>query len=442
MPTPTYLPGSSLPSLLLTLLLGLSGAQDQETIQVLQPKNSMSVEERQEVTLNCTVPGIPPAGPVKWFKGKGLQRQEIYNFKGDFFPRIKAADLSASNKDFSIRISKITAEDSGTYYCVKFKKGNPDTELKSGGGTKLTVTVKPSIPLVSSLSGRINPNQTVTLTCLAMRFFPRNITLKWFKNGNELSAHRTRIVPVGDSITYNVTSDVQMFLTAKDILSQVTCEVTHSTLQNPLHGTKNLSDHLRVPPEVTISTKSVVLNLTKVTCHMKRFYPQSMMVTWQENGFLSKGNETSLLQRNNDGTYTQDSSILVNTFVQKEDSVIICQMKHDLEPPVSVSKIIRTSFYPDALRKHCETSEKEEEITSKSESILCNLSLATLGGGSGLSQATEYFIMSLLGMKVLFLLSLSTIYILKKHRIKKVEVKNRDTDAFSKSGLLTLTPGF
>ncbi|XP_043845258.1 signal-regulatory protein beta-1-like [Dromiciops gliroides] len=131
-----YLLGSSLPSWLLILLLGFSGAQGQEEIQVLQPKHPISVAEGETVTLNCTISGIPPAGPVKWFKGKGPQRQEIYNFKGGPFPRIMTADPS-SNMDFSINISHITSEDLGTYYCIKFKKGNPETEFKSGGGTML-----------------------------------------------------------------------------------------------------------------------------------------------------------------------------------------------------------------------------------------------------------------------------------------------------------------
>uniref|UniRef100_K7E052 Ig-like domain-containing protein n=1 Tax=Monodelphis domestica TaxID=13616 RepID=K7E052_MONDO len=367
----------------------LRGTQGQKEPQLLQPKDLVTVTVGEVVTLNCTVTDAAVPGPVKWFKGTGLQRKEIYNFKGGSYPRIKAV-VPSSNTDFSISISNITPEDTGTYYCVKFKRGNPDTEFKSGGSTKLIVRVKPSIPLVSSLSGRTNPNKKVNFTCMAMRFFPRDITVKWFKNGNELSALQTNILPIGDSITYNVTSDVQVLLTSKDILSQVTCEVMHSTLQNPLRGTKNLSHYLRVPPEVTVSTQSAPLNLTKVTCHVKRFYPPSVKIIWQENGYLSGGEESSLLTENTDGTYTQESSMLVNTFVQKEERVLICQVAHDLGPLVSASETLRASYY--------------------------------LVVGSGLSQATRYFfIVSTLGMKILFLLSLSTIYILRKHRIAQLK---------------------
>ncbi|XP_026306289.1 signal-regulatory protein beta-1-like [Piliocolobus tephrosceles] len=51
--------------------------------------------------------------------------------------------------DFSIRISDITPADAGTYYCVKFRKGSPDVELKSGAGTELSVRggiFRPSSP--------------------------------------------------------------------------------------------------------------------------------------------------------------------------------------------------------------------------------------------------------------------------------------------------------
>ena len=42
--------------------------------------------------------------------------------------------------DLTISISNITPADTGSYYCVKFQKGNPDVELKSGPGTLVTVS--------------------------------------------------------------------------------------------------------------------------------------------------------------------------------------------------------------------------------------------------------------------------------------------------------------
>ncbi|XP_044515711.1 signal-regulatory protein beta-2-like [Gracilinanus agilis] len=165
MPSPIYLRGSTLPSLLLTLLLGLSGTQGQEELQVLQP-DSVTVTEGETATLNCTISDISLPGPAIWFKGAGPQRKEIYNFKGGIYPRIKATAPSTSATDFSISISSITLEDTGTYYCVKFKKGNPDTEFKSGGGTKLIVRVPVgfSSNLEILLVGATTISTTATMT--------------------------------------------------------------------------------------------------------------------------------------------------------------------------------------------------------------------------------------------------------------------------------------
>uniref|UniRef100_F7FSQ0 Ig-like domain-containing protein n=1 Tax=Monodelphis domestica TaxID=13616 RepID=F7FSQ0_MONDO len=117
---------------LLQISYVLAGSQGQEEFQVLQTKEPVSVAKGGKVTLNCTILENSPPGPVKWFKGAGPQRKEIYNFKGGSYPRIKAV-VPSSHTDFSISISNITPEDTGTYYCVKFKRGNPDTEFKSGG---------------------------------------------------------------------------------------------------------------------------------------------------------------------------------------------------------------------------------------------------------------------------------------------------------------------
>ncbi|XP_037666990.1 signal-regulatory protein beta-1-like isoform X2 [Choloepus didactylus] len=132
------------PSLLLTLLLLLTGAagQEEEELRVTQPDKSVSVKAGESVTLRCSLSSRRPPGDVKWFKGAGPGRELIYEFKGGHFPRVKTVtdQTKGGNLDFSIHISSITPSDTGTYYCVKFQKGTPDTEYKSGPGTRVSVS--------------------------------------------------------------------------------------------------------------------------------------------------------------------------------------------------------------------------------------------------------------------------------------------------------------
>lgn len=105
---------------------------------------------------------------------------------------------------------------------------------------------KPSPPVVSGPAARATPGQTVNFTCKSHSFSPGNITLKWFKDGKELSHLETTMNPNENNVSYNVSSTVKVVLGPKDVRSQVICEVAHVTLNgSSLRGTANLSDTIR-----------------------------------------------------------------------------------------------------------------------------------------------------------------------------------------------------
>ena len=101
--------------------------------------------------------------------------------------------------------------------------------------------------MVSGPTARATPQQTVNFTCKSHGFSPRNITLRWFKNGNELTASQTTVYPDEDNASYSISSTTKLVLAPGDVRSQVICEVAHVTLQGgpPLRGTANLSETLR-----------------------------------------------------------------------------------------------------------------------------------------------------------------------------------------------------
>ncbi|KAI5246346.1 Signal-Regulatory Protein Beta-1 Isoform 3 [Manis pentadactyla] len=350
MPNPASWPHPP-PCLLLTLLLGLTGAAGEEELQVFQPVRSVSFAAGQTATLNCTLTSVLPVGPIKWFRGAGPGRQLIYSFKGGEgpFPRVtKASDATKrNNTDFSIRISNISPEDTGVYYCVKFQKGTPDVEIKSGPGTRVTMSAKPSPPVVLGPTERATPEQTVSFTCQSHGFSPRNITLKWFKNGNELSASQTNVDPEGDSASYRISSTAEVVLAPGDVCSQVICEVAHVTLQGgpPLRGTTNLSETLRVPPSLEVSQSPVAGNQVNVTCQVKNFYPQRLHLCWLENRNVSRTEMASNLTENKDGTFNWTSWLLVNVTAHREDVVLTCQVEHDGQPAVPRTHTVHISAH-------------------------------------------------------------------------------------------------
>ncbi|XP_009071980.1 PREDICTED: tyrosine-protein phosphatase non-receptor type substrate 1-like, partial [Acanthisitta chloris] len=143
------------------------GAQKGEQFNVHQPQDKVSVAAGQTLGLNCTTSGASAPGPVKWLKGWGSGNQTIYDQTVPSTRVTRAVD--GSNTDFTIHISNIQPEDSGTYYCVKFRY-NPSgvTEVvQRGNGTVVSVEAKPTVPVVSGPERRESPGQPVSFTCTA-----------------------------------------------------------------------------------------------------------------------------------------------------------------------------------------------------------------------------------------------------------------------------------
>ncbi|XP_055977377.1 tyrosine-protein phosphatase non-receptor type substrate 1 isoform X2 [Sorex fumeus] len=326
---------------------GVAGTEVQ--LQVIQPDKLVSVAAGETATLRCSMTSLLPVGSVKWFRERLGVRDEIYNFGSKVHnPRVTNVSDSTKrdNMNFSIRIREISPADMGTYYCVKFRKANvEDVEFKSGSGTQVTVSAKPSPPEVSGPKTRAPPGHTVSFTCKSHGFSPRNISLRWFKNGKVLSAFQTSVDPQGDSTSYSISSTARVPLTSGDVRSQVICEVTHITLPkgSPLRGTASLAESIRVPPTLEVSQYPAVGNQVNLTCQVKKFYPQNLRLTWLENGNVSRTETTFLLLENKDGTFNRTSWLLVNSSAHRENVPFTCQVEHDGQPVLTKSHTLEVS---------------------------------------------------------------------------------------------------
>ncbi|XP_068930060.1 signal-regulatory protein beta-1-like [Petaurus breviceps papuanus] len=250
---------------------------------------------------------------------------------------------------------------------------------------------KPSLPVVFGPQKRVNVGRMEYFSCNSVGFSPKTITLKWFKNGNEIHPLRTKILPEDDSVSYNITSAVRVKLEASDVHSEVICEVNHSTLLFPLRGTKNLSDIIRVRPSVNISPHLLAMNDRNITCHVTKFYPKTVSVIWLENGTEIGKGKTVGPTENKDGTFSLNTSLEVNVSGQNEDQrKITCQVLHDFQALINVSQVF------------------------KAPSL--NRTVDQKKSGQGVSG--QLFVIFLLGLKVLLLFIIFLLYSLRKQKLK------------------------
>nr|KAF6423758.1 hypothetical protein HJG63_017616 [Rousettus aegyptiacus] len=184
---------------------------------------------------------------------------------------------------------------------------------------------------------RSEPGTSIQLTYMSSEFSTRQVTVTWLKNNHKLPKLQTSVHLSGD--TYNVTSSVLVPLQADDVLSHVFCHVRHNTTL-VLQKIINLDQYLRVPPAVTVSQSSPSSNLVAITCHVQRFYPQSVHLTWLENCHMFQGAEKPTSKQNSDGTYTLESLQLVNVSLQGSERVFTCKVQHEARPPIQANLIL------------------------------------------------------------------------------------------------------
>ncbi|KAM5245923.1 signal-regulatory protein beta-2 [Ctenodactylus gundi] len=181
----------------------VKGAGDPKPdLWIIQPQELVVVTAGDTVLLNCTVLGDGPPGPIRWFRGSGLNREAIYNFEGMSQANVTAAQ--ASSNDFSILLHDASNKDTGIYYCVKFQRKH-NRQYLSGWGSRLRVTDLPSVltPVLLGLKAVILATLLLALAACRKSSGQENFSkpksavhsLKWGKS--ERSARSTLLV-LGD----------------------------------------------------------------------------------------------------------------------------------------------------------------------------------------------------------------------------------------------------
>ncbi|KAG3262977.1 signal-regulatory protein beta-1-like [Ictidomys tridecemlineatus] len=144
---------------------------------------------------------------------------------------------------------------------------------------RLTAGEQPVISLTGP-SQRTTPGNSVPFNCTAGPFSSTNFNVTWLKDSDE-HPPSAQSQMTDDKGRYFVTSKALVSLTGKEVLSQITCQVTHGDLAEPLQMTLNLSEVLQVIPTLKITmdadgTRIQVHQRVNLTCHASHFYPVSL----------------------------------------------------------------------------------------------------------------------------------------------------------------------
>ena len=93
---------------------------------------------------------------------------------------------------------------------------------------------------------------------------------------------------------------------------------------------------ISVVPTVNISTHHVPsLQAVILICHVQRFYPDGIQITWLQRNRWSRTCESFAPTKNPDGTLSQDCHILLNA--SEDQSLFTCQVELEAQTLVQAS---------------------------------------------------------------------------------------------------------
>nr|ADW95889.1 T-cell receptor beta chain [Ginglymostoma cirratum] len=208
---------------------------------VEQSPSIVSISEGHSSTLRCTLKDTAYRY-MSWYRQKPDQAIEalFYSSGKDFVTNYTSEPYQAKREDetlFSLELREAAPSHTAVYYCACNRERR--IEAYFGTGTKLVVMehpVKfPKVTILKPSPAELREKRKATVVCLVTDFYPDNIQIHWYVNGEKQPENDAKIQSDPESIiqednkSYSATSRIRFNEEQWLELTKVECRVNHYT---------------------------------------------------------------------------------------------------------------------------------------------------------------------------------------------------------------------
>ncbi|XP_039591727.1 uncharacterized protein LOC120515071 [Polypterus senegalus] len=291
----------------------------------------------EAVTLICNITSVQlKQVKVQWLRCHGHKHVSTSAKVESTLLQEHFEDLSSSteNKPFKNSLMSCLSivpsiEDDDREYQCKVCCLNIHPIIKK---TCLKILVRPSHFQIESVPRIPMPEQNLVLSCRAERFYPKVISLKWFKDELPVKGV-TQFGPFLDGgKLYSVWSQTEFLVSSNDQGAIYTCRVHHGSLTGFREITYKINLQGAAPEVSWITSDPSPPKLGQectLNCRVTDFLPETITVTWFKNGQPAlSGVYSSLPVLNIDGRYSLWTFYKFTPTVKDSGSIFKCVVEH------------------------------------------------------------------------------------------------------------------
>nr|XP_020635089.1 tyrosine-protein phosphatase non-receptor type substrate 1-like [Pogona vitticeps] len=276
----------------------------QERLAKVEPQVSSVIKPdlipiNEKIRLICNISGFRPKKiQVKWYwkkphmmtesMGHSTREDVALSDSREDITNMAVQPLEASGRFYNVSSCLTytpTIRDDGTEFECNIQHSTLKNPVRRA--TIIHVTARPASHYIFSSPQLPVQGEKLILTCVVEKFYPRNIALDWFRNGQPVE-EVTQFGPFScETGFYSIWSQIEFILTKDKEGAIYTCQIKHSSFGN----VEELSYEINlkgIPPEVLWITADPVVPVAgeelRLNCRINNFSPNLINVNWFHNG--------------------------------------------------------------------------------------------------------------------------------------------------------------